>query len=484
MKIMRLRSLFIISLMFIAIYCYTQPSGLKVQLNSALGKTNELSQYGITWNFSEEVEFGKFVNGDYWVMGPVTVNSVTPEPGVNDVSNKYVNGSMIDPLVGSESEGAGQAYDERAFNWNETHVLNFPLTVNPEKPVSLISTISLDPTNPDRPGRTCLYTAAVLTIVSQEPPADGFRPGLVAGDKKIFRAGDIDLQLLPSLDPVPSMPNSSDISEHYVPKFKRPWILHGTSWSNAAVKPQENMDNYHRDIARDLGYSLILLMADWGDRTELLYNFLQVAIDYYAVADGGPGRGTRGTYQMPVIFAGMLFGDNDMRDIYINVLTSTPDYFHPDSNQGSVIYWYGEQNRTQYSNLIDPISDTWTRYNSRTGETAVFHGVNISGGNAGAHEHLDPSEWHWIEEAGYDGGGEKQEVYRRQNSASAVAFGLAAILLNAESYFDNTAYVPYVDRWMSETEDIIEYYGGSTSGAHSYMTSGSDFVDEMWQTYR
>ncbi|MFW5804204.1 MAG: hypothetical protein ACOCWG_03125, partial [bacterium] len=208
--------------MLIALYGYTQPSGLKVELNSSLGSTDEISQYGITWYFSEEVEYGKFVNGDYWVIGPVTVNTVTPEPGVNDVSNKYINGSMIDPLVGSESEGAGQAYDERAFDWNESHVVNFPLTVNPEKPASIISTISLDPTNPDRPGRTCLYTAAVLTIVSQEPTADGFRPGLVSGDKKIFKASDINFELLPSLDPVPSMPTFSDIGEYYVPKFKRP----------------------------------------------------------------------------------------------------------------------------------------------------------------------------------------------------------------------------------------------------------------------
>ena len=38
----------------------------------------EVSQYGITWTFDEPRRVGRFVNGDWWVMGPVTVVRVTP----------------------------------------------------------------------------------------------------------------------------------------------------------------------------------------------------------------------------------------------------------------------------------------------------------------------------------------------------------------------------------------------------------------------
>ena len=37
-----------------------------------------LSQYGITWTFREEVEYGTFVNGDYWVVGPVEIVHIDP----------------------------------------------------------------------------------------------------------------------------------------------------------------------------------------------------------------------------------------------------------------------------------------------------------------------------------------------------------------------------------------------------------------------
>src|ERR1700761_8396860 len=41
---------------------------------------SEVSQYGITWKFDHPVKSGQFVNGDWWIIGPVTVVSVDPKP--------------------------------------------------------------------------------------------------------------------------------------------------------------------------------------------------------------------------------------------------------------------------------------------------------------------------------------------------------------------------------------------------------------------
>ena len=41
----------------------------------------EVSQYGITWRFDRPVKSGQFINGDWWVIGPVTVVGITPAPG-------------------------------------------------------------------------------------------------------------------------------------------------------------------------------------------------------------------------------------------------------------------------------------------------------------------------------------------------------------------------------------------------------------------
>ncbi len=39
-----------------------------------------IEQYGITWSFDKKYNCGQFVNGDWWVLGPVTVTSISPAP--------------------------------------------------------------------------------------------------------------------------------------------------------------------------------------------------------------------------------------------------------------------------------------------------------------------------------------------------------------------------------------------------------------------
>jgi len=40
----------------------------------------EATQYGVTWTFDKEVPAGQFVNGDNYVVGPVTVVKIDPAP--------------------------------------------------------------------------------------------------------------------------------------------------------------------------------------------------------------------------------------------------------------------------------------------------------------------------------------------------------------------------------------------------------------------
>ncbi len=41
----------------------------------------EISQYGITWTFDRPAKTGRFITGDWWVLGPVTIVKITPAPG-------------------------------------------------------------------------------------------------------------------------------------------------------------------------------------------------------------------------------------------------------------------------------------------------------------------------------------------------------------------------------------------------------------------
>ena len=44
------------------------------------GTASSISKDGITWTFSQAVPVGQFVNGDYYVVGPVTITAIDPAP--------------------------------------------------------------------------------------------------------------------------------------------------------------------------------------------------------------------------------------------------------------------------------------------------------------------------------------------------------------------------------------------------------------------
>ena len=41
---------------------------------------SSVSQYGITWTFDQPVRVGHFVNGDFYVVGPVKIVGISPPP--------------------------------------------------------------------------------------------------------------------------------------------------------------------------------------------------------------------------------------------------------------------------------------------------------------------------------------------------------------------------------------------------------------------
>ena len=47
---------------------------------AALSTQSSITKDSITWTFSQAVPVGQFVNGDYYVVGPVTVTSISPAP--------------------------------------------------------------------------------------------------------------------------------------------------------------------------------------------------------------------------------------------------------------------------------------------------------------------------------------------------------------------------------------------------------------------
>lgn len=293
---------------------------------SARGAT-EISQYGITWKFDRDYPAGQFCTGDYWVVGPVKItvienswhrHGVKPEPGQD--------GSMINPPATDK-----QGYDKRltsyvaALNVAEpAPTAGRPLTLKAGE--SLVSTVSWlvgEPGCPKINGgtgapRPVLRDAAVLTCLQAAPPEGSFRPPYCGGDKRIrFNQKDLRYGLLKSLPRVPGTPDPDAITK----SVERPWIDHTHQYLGAMTHPSANMPEYGRELSIAVGDAALMLLLDIprGQKEKLLTGFVQIGIDFAAIADNGGGWPSNGGHHMgrkwPILFAGLLLDDEHMKNV-------------------------------------------------------------------------------------------------------------------------------------------------------------------------
>ena len=413
-----------------------------------------ISQYGITWTFSKNVQVGKFITGDYYVVGPVTIISVTPAP------ENGRNGSMLNGITSYES-----GYDSRTIRYDEKLTIKPPITMKPGH--SLISTISLkddelhrQPVFP-RPvskRQTYLKSAAVLTCMSSPVSSDAFRPSYSDTVNSIYYAKNLRRNLLPKLPRVKNTPNFSKWERI----FERPWIDHTQGWGNRQTHSTDNMPEYAIEISKAVSAASLLLMLDFPDekKEKLLLSFIQYGIDLWGIAKAGGGWEAAGGYgvgrKWPIILAGILLGDKIMQ---------MPNKYIPGIR-------FSEDEQTIYGS-------GWT------GAKALFAGHSGIHGkkDRGPYEHLHPSKWQSA--AG--------EQYRRGCSVSWIGTALAARIMHAENLWSHNAFFDYADRWMTEDDaelltEIRKYFPkdliGRDIGRLPQGTSGDRFIDEMWKKYQ
>jgi hypothetical protein len=205
-------------------------------------------------------------------------------------------------------------------------------------------------------------------------------------------------------------------------------------------------------------------MLDFTDeeKERLLINYVQHGIDLWGIlragypgwqAHGGHGSGRK----WPIIFAGMLLDDNEMR---------SPSITYPHVN-------FGEDMQTIYAS-------GWT------GATVIYGGHMGPNGDQvrsgwGPYEHLHPSQW--VSEIG--------ENYRRCcTSVAWIGQALAARLMGALEYWNHDPFFDYADRWMTEddsehVEEILGSFGVDYSASWQRQGQTWDpFVNQMWDAYR
>lgn len=410
---------------------------------------------GITWHFSRQVPVGQFVNGEYYVVGPCTVSTVSPRP------EKGRNGSVLNIPPNPAKTG----FDSRSTNYDSTLRCYPPIPIKPGD--ALVSTISLDtPTtmkawlSPDNNTETPMRSASVLTCLAAQESPDAFRPGYCDRSQKIYRASQLHWDKLKNLPRTKSAPKPDEWAAH----FQRPW-LDVCFFSFDA--PKEYMPAYAAEISRAAGIAGLLLNCDYSmeEKRRLLTGFVQYGIDLGGLIRAGfrgwPAWGGHGSgRKWSVLFAGIMLDDT---------LLQSPQVTYPN-------LMFGEDMQTMYDSC-------WTGANVvYAGHRGVINGKAVdSQPGWGPYEHLDPSQW-------YSNLGES---YRRCcTSMPWIGESLAARIMGVEKVWNHDAFFDYVDRWMTENDSgfiaIVKDKKGWDFSA-SWCRQGQcfdAFVNEMWAKYR
>jgi len=451
------------------------------------GTVSSVTKDGITWTFSQSVPVGQFVNGDYYVVGPVTITAIDPAP---TTASPYENGSVLNlPTANSKSGFDSRLNDGTDESWwFDASLRSYP-PINLKPGDALVSTISLAQIHsaPEVMRATDMSaspvaSASVLTVVSSLPSADAFRPSYCDRKQTIYHANSLQRNLLPSL--APPNPSETPPLSQFETWYRRPWIDTNPFLFDA---PAEYMPSYGQHIAFADSYATLLLMLNFSadQKVSLTNYFVQYGIDLYGCLQAGYGwpafGGHRSGRKLPIIFAGILLNDGGMQ----NVSTTYPNQF-------------GEDMQTVY---IDKIPGGYQQ--AWQGATVIYgghYGVKTDGtpasaGLYGPYEQLQPVDWPLL-----NGNEQLGEAYRRCcTSVSWVGEALAIHILKAQNVWNYSAFFDYVDRWMTEddTQAVAEIkaqtgfdYSANweRQGQTRYWLQGEfpqyTFIDDMWSAYR
>jgi len=406
---------------------------------------SSISKDGITWTFDREYITGRFVTGDWWVLGPVTVTSITRPAGTPGR-----DGSMVNPLPSLVTHG----YDARVGDYRaELNVaLSLPrLELAPG--ASLVSTISRNPNELERANRRpALEVAAVLTVLDEIPARNSFRPPYSGQEKPIYSSGRMNTDLLLQLP----LPASAPTLQWAADTVAKPWIDHVYGWQGDDLHPDQNLNNYGGGISRNVNDVALRLLIEGSleDKLPAIIGLTQIGIDNYALvrtgANWGDVGGTIGVgRKLPILFAGLMLGERSLRRVAFDY--DTRRVFQEDGQ---------------------------TFYLTQSERDGTLHPANCSGSSSfchpGFYDALSDGTPAWGErhrrwQSGNYNYLPGKMVYQGITHHSTLGAALFVRLLGLEALWNYDAFLDWTDRSRSE----------GLSGSW-----GSQFSRDMWNSYR
>lgn len=439
-----------------ALACLSAATIAMTALSQSAGAATSVSQFGFTWTFSQDKTVGQYANGDWWVVGPVTITRISPAC-VTDSTGWTRNGTMVNPLPGTINPAQGFDSSVTKYAWYDG-TLNLapgftgsPLTLAAGS--SVVSSVSVGAPNTNT-SNAQLSDAAILTVVASAPAAGAFRPPPVGTDKvSHWNVSSLNYGILQKLAPVASTPDLATVTGY----FERPWLALKEAASVQSMSPVNNMPDYGRDQAQRLSLGLLSLHLNYTDaqKATLYVRLVQIGIDIYGSVKAGmvftDNGGTNAGRKAPLVLAALALNDANMLD-WAN---------------GANHFVFAEDRQTFYVTQADVGRVMYTADGRpRETYTQAMVGLPEWGEQHTNSPNRDASNWssafyRWV------GGGWHGNV-------------LAILLIpGGQAAWNHPVTFAYADRYWS-----LESSGGQTGQSWSGVNAISPFVWDMWTYYR
>lgn len=443
--------------------------GLATTVNAA----SSVSQHGITWTFSQDQRVGHFANGDWWVVGPVTITSINPPAATGHGLD--INGTMVNPVyntTGSPSWAPIQAWDER-IDWKSGCSGSYNSTLNIAKQLpytakagdSIMSAKSFpeDASGNDQQ----LEAIAILTVVAIAPPVGSFRPPYIKGADKTVRWNKSQLKYdrLKKLTPVQGTPTFAEME----PLFEKAVITASPGYSSNYLIPKtHDYPEYGRSVSHKVSAAVLLLNLNYSDaqKETLLIRMVQRGIDLYGVVSvGGVWWGAGGHHhgrKLPVAFAGWMLNDADI------IAKAGYKAYQEDAQ-----HWYVTQTDVDLNTTNPTYSwQTRTQYNVQRvaggEEPQAMYTTSMIGIPEWSSEHNSQA---------YTAGSQWNADYRQVVGVSLIGSVLAARIMELQPVWNSPETFDYYDKfWKIEALQL----GNISYGINSIQP----FIAEMWKAYR
>jgi len=302
-------------------------------LLSALGAlgatTNQIVHRGVTFQFDSAVDYGQFVSGDYYVVGPVTITNMLPAwDGTSD------NGWQINvPFSGS------QGLDADVNGYDEALRVAMPFTLSTNSCVVKV----IARTNQTL---SAIKMAVVLTVLTSAPPAGGsvtFRPPYAGTtNRPLYTISDLQTNLLPAylrsgLTNYPSLATTAS-------NFSRGLILDFHSYDARRFRPSDVMADYNPENGPLYMDGMLNLFLDdtWEQKSNAVCQYSQMALDRAFLVHQGyqdSGTGHNPGHRILAAFGATIFNITAIKSYLATNEGFQEDNFLYRSASNNVVLW-------------------------------------------------------------------------------------------------------------------------------------------------